>query len=81
MTSDRHFTQEGLRQSLEALSNAEYGRILRAKGFVKNQTGENLLEFEYVDRSIQIVELRESFEPSLYFIGENLDKDGVSLLF
>ena len=81
LSTEKPFTKDSLRHLLEELSSTDCGKILRAKGFVKSESGSSLLEFNYVDKSIDIVELAEWFEPSVYFIGENLNEEMITRLF
>jgi G3E family GTPase len=80
-TPQKHFTEASLRQLLESLSDLECGTTLRAKGFVRTGRDGTLLHFDYVDRTIDIVLFKEAMDPTVYFIGDNLDKEALLKLF
>ncbi len=80
-SSETAFTQESLRDKLKALSGSEYGKVLRAKGFVKNAADGTALQFDVVDRTISISVLNETTDSSVYLIGESLDLEALRRLF
>ena len=81
LSPQKRYTKEALRQLLESLSADKYGTVLRVKGFVKGMDAGYILEFNVVDHTIDIVEKKESMDPTAYFIGEDLDEKSISALF
>jgi G3E family GTPase len=81
LAPQKPFTKEALRQLLEGLSDENSGTVLRMKGFVRNADTGNLLEFNVVDQTIDINVLNENLDPTVYFIGEDLDKENLTALF
>lgn len=68
-----------LDEKLSSLTQGNFGTLLRAKGHVNSENG--MLEFSYVDGSYEIIQIPHKIEPSACFIGENLDKTAISMLF
>lgn len=73
------WSETSLNQKLSSFVDGSYGRLIRAKGHVPNENG--MLEFNYVDGIYEIKEIPQEIEPSICFIGEDLDKKGISELF
>lgn len=71
-----------LKDKLTSLKSNDFGDIIRAKGFVKKDTGSDFLEFHYVNGEIEITENpKHDLEAALCFIGRDLDKASLELLF
>jgi len=68
-----------LSEKLATLAKGTLGTLIRAKGHIKSENG--ILEFNYVNGTYEIDELTHDIEPSVCFIGEDLDKVGISTLF
>ncbi|AEV67482.1 CobW family GTP-binding protein [Acetivibrio clariflavus] len=68
-----------LSEKLATLAKGTFGTLIRAKGHVNSEKG--ILEFNYVDGIYEIKEITHNIEPSVCFIGEDLDKAGISMLF
>ncbi len=73
------WTKAQLEEKLAALTTCSFGTLLRAKGHVNGSNG--MLEFSYVDGTYEVKQLTIEVEPSVCFIGEGLDKPGISELF
>ena len=70
---------EELGKRLEALSNGDYGRVIRAKGFVSGDYG--AIEFSYVNGRYSIYEVSEPVAHGLCVIGKELDEQGIVGMF
>lgn len=80
LTPQTRFTHEKLKEILVMTRDPLYGSILRIKGFVENDAG--FIEFNVVANTIDMVSIEDdSLTPSVYFIGENLDKKALEMLF
>ncbi len=64
---------------LSTLTLGSFGSLIRAKGHVDSEDG--TLEFNYVDGTYEINQIAGEIEPSVCFIGEELDKTGITALF
>lgn len=74
-----NWTEATLAEKLTNLGDGSLGSLLRAKGYVNGEKG--MLEFNYVDGTYEIKQIPHEIEPSVCFIGEGLDKMGISMLF
>ena len=70
---------DGLRRALRALDSGEYGRILRAKGYVASERG--WLHFDYVPGEEAVRSGPAEVTGRLCVIGIDLDKAGLKELF
>ena len=68
-----------LDEMLSTLTVGSLGTLIRAKGHVDSENG--ILEFSYVDGTYEIKQITEEIEPSVCFIGEAMDKTGITALF
>ncbi|MHB8064118.1 MAG: CobW family GTP-binding protein [Ruminiclostridium sp.] len=66
-------------EKLSSFVNGDYGTLIRAKGQVPSENG--MLRFNYVDGTYKIIQITQEMEPSVCFIGEELDKKSISELF
>ena len=75
------FTEEQIRQALNALSNfAEYGQVLRAKGIVEGTDGQ-WIHFDYVPGEPDIRHGSAAVTGMLCVIGADIDEDRIRELF
>ena len=68
-----------LGQKLSKLMDGSFGTLIRAKGYVNSENG--MLGFNYVDGTYEIIQITKKIKPSVCFIGESLDKMGITDLF
>lgn len=72
-------TETKLDKMLSTLALGSFGTLIRAKGHVDSDNG--ILEFSYVDGTYEIHQITREIETSICFIGEELDKTGITELF
>lgn len=70
---------EQLESILDKCKNGEYGNILRGKGFIETDKG--YVEFHYVDGHYSILDSTGVLTGIVSFIGENLEKDLLTMAF
>lgn len=73
------FSKTMLDEKLSSLADGELGTIVRAKGFVMGEEG--MLDFSYVEGKYTIEHREQQTAASICVIGENLNNDGISVLF
>lgn len=72
-------SMSSLKEKFSAFKDGSFGVLLRAKGHVVCEAG--MLQFNYVDGTLEIIHITKEIEPSICFIGEELDKKGILELF
>lgn len=78
--SDIEFTQDELSGVLESAAAGKYGKVFRAKGFVKGKDG-NTLFFSTVFDDIEVSVKDEPNEMRAVFIGEDLEVQKLKSIF
>lgn len=68
-----------LGEKLSNLMDGSFGTLIRAKGYINSENG--MLGFNYVDGTNEIIQITTKIKPSVCFIGESLDKMGITELF
>ncbi len=68
-----------LEDSLNKLSNGEYGEVLRGKGFLKCEEGN--YEFSYTNKAFRISHVDWDVSGKICFIGKNLNRENLDLIW
>jgi G3E family GTPase len=71
--------REQIESALQDLATGRYGRVIRAKGFIRDTAG--LCEVSFVDGDITLKRRLLSAEPLLSFIGLGMDQESIARLF
>lgn len=72
------FNKTELIKKLSSLQYGNFGTLLRVKGHVLSENG--MLGFNYVNGTYEIIKIAQEIEPSVCFIGEDLNKESLSAL-
>ena len=82
METHKKFTTEQIEGILKQLENAaEYGMVLRAKGYVANAEGEKWIHFDYVPGEPDIRDGGAMVTGRICVIGSKLNEEAVAALF
>ena len=82
METHKKFTTEQIEGILKQLENAaEYGMVLRAKGYVASQDAERWIHFDYVPGEQEIRSGGADYTGRLCVIGSGLKEDALQTLF
>ena len=82
METHKKFTTEQIEGILKQLENAaEYGMVLRAKGYVASQDAEHWIHFDYVPGESDIREGGAMITGRVCVIGSKLNESAIASLF
>lgn len=80
METSQPYTKRDIEESLKALSSADYGKVLRAKGILPTRQGD-WIQFDFVPGEYEIRDISPDYTGRLCVIGKNLNKEEVESLF
>ena len=80
METARKFTEQQIRDALNALDSGEYGMVLRAKGIVPCEDG-SWIHFDHVPGEVDVRRGGADVTGKLCVIGSKLNEAGVAQLF
>lgn len=80
METSQPYTKEDIEHFLKALSDTDYGIVLRAKGILPTIEG-NWIQFDFVPGEYEIRDISPDYTGRLCVIGKDLNKGKVEKLF
>ena len=80
METAKKFSEEDIRNALNALDSGKYGEVLRAKGIVSGE-GDQWIHFDYVPQEHNVRFGNVGIIGKLCVIGSDLDEVAIAAMF